>query len=109
MFSEQKTAHQPTMLVSEQCGAIGNFEKLGKDIMMPPHFELCHLRHHTFKTAEEFALKMLRGDSGANKYDFDSIMGVFAGVNEITEEKLKVIEHIANRTFPKYHKNNNRI
>ena len=109
MFSEQKTAHQPTMLVSEQCGAIGNFEKLGKDIMMPPHFELCHLRHHTFKTAEEFALKMLRGDSGANKYDFDFIMGAFAGVNEITEEKLKVIEHIANKTFPKYHKNNNRI
>ena len=65
------------------------------------------MRHHTYKTAEEFALKMLRGDSGVNKYDFDDIMRHFARVNVITEEKLKVIEHIANRTFPKYHKNNN--
>ena len=71
MFQEEKSANQPSSLIKNQCNAIGNIENYGKGIMTPPHFELCHLRHHTFKTAEEFALKMLRGGSEGNKYDFD--------------------------------------
>ena len=48
---------------------------------------------------------MLRGRSNTQKYKYDDIMGFFARVNVITEEKLRVIEHITNTTFPKYHKN----
>ena len=107
MFSEQKSAHFPSKLVTEQCDAAGNLYNLNKNIISPRHYELCYLRHHTFKTAEEFALKMLRGDGVKSQYDFDDIMRHFARINVINEEKLKVIEHIANRTFPKYHKNNN--
>ena len=77
--------------------------------MTPPHFELCHLRHHTYKSAEEFALKLLRGESNTKKYDYDKLMVYYAKVNVVTEEKLKVIEHIVNKTFPKYHKNNNSL
>ena len=109
MFMEEGTAHQPSSRIKTQCSAIGQIENYGKGIMTPPHFELCHLRHHTFKTAEEFALKLLRGESNTKKYDYDKLMVYYAKVNLITEEKLKVIEHIVNKTFPKYHKNNNSL
>ena len=100
MLGEQKSALFPSKLVTEQCDAPGNLYKLNKNMIGIPNYELCHLRHHTYKTVEEFALKMIRGDSASNKYDFDDIMRYFARINVLTEEKLKVIEHIANRTFP---------
>ena len=34
-----------------------------------------------------------------------SYMGHYADNNDLTEEKLNLIEKIINRTFPKYHKN----
>ena len=105
VFQEEKSAHQPSSHIKNQCNAIGNIENYGKGIMTPKHYELCYLRHHTYKTAEEFALKMLRGRSNTQKYKYDDIMGFFARVNVRTEEKLRVIEHITNTTFPKYHKN----
>ena len=107
MFSKEKTAHQPSPLVTEQCGAIGNIEKPGDGIMRPAQFKYCHLRHHTYKTAEEFAIKMLRGSHPNVKYNYNEIMEYFFKVNEVTEEKLKIIENIVNTTFPQYHKNNN--
>ena len=107
MFSQQKSAHFPSKLITKQCDANGNLYDLSKPLKIPTNYGLCHIRHHTFKSAEEFAIKMLRGNGIYRRYDFDDIMRHFARINVITEEKLKVIEHIANRTFPKYHKNNN--
>ena len=98
------TAHQPDEdIVHEQCDALGNIERLGKGILGSPKFDLCRLSHFTFKTSEEFAIKLLRGQFGNTKFDYDSKLKDFTEVNEITEEKIKVIENIINYTFTKFH------
>ena len=100
------TAHQPDEdIVHEQCDALGNIERLGKGILGSPKFDLCRLSHFTFKTSEEFAIKLLRGVFNNIKYDMESKLNDFNSVNPLTEEKIKVIENIVNRTFPKFHKN----
>ena len=69
------------------------------------NFKYGYIRHHRYKTTEEFALKMKRG-YGKVGTNLDIMMEEFSQVNEITAEKLDLIEHIVNLTFPKYHKNN---
>ena len=99
-------AHQPEEdIVKDQCDALGNFERLGKGIMGHPKFDLCRLSHYTFKTAEEFSIKLLRGVQKSTKYNIEGKLHDFNGVNPLTEEKLKVIENIVNRKFPSFHKN----
>ena len=107
MFVEYNSIHQPSPLVTKQCGAIGNEEKPGDGIMLPPQYQYCYLRHYTYKTAEEFAFKMLRGGNPNESYNFDDILGYFFRINQFSEEKLKIIENIVNRTFSQYHKSNN--
>ena len=100
------TMHQPlSETIPEQCDAEGNFEKLGKGILGYPKYKYCHFRHYTFKTAEEFTLKILKGSHQGVKYNIENLVDEFFKLNAFTEEKLRVLERIFNRTFPKFHKN----
>ena len=100
------TNHQPlSETVPDQCDAEGNFERLGKGILGYPKYKYCHFRH-SFKTAEEFAIKLLKGMHQGSKYGLEKMVDEFFRLNTFTEEKLKVFEIIFKTTFPKYHKNN---
>ena len=96
--------HEPNHDIISQCDALGNIERLAPGRMYSPKYKYCYIRHHSFKTAEEFAVKLLRGEHQSGKYNMDLLMDNFFQVNRVTEEKLNLIEHITNRTFPKFHK-----
>ena len=97
--------HQPnTSTVTEQCDALGDFERLKLGYLGYPKFKYGYFRHFTYKTAEEFSLKMIRGNNGREKYNYDKKLEDFFHLNKFSKEKLGVIEEILNRTFPKYHK-----
>ena len=98
--------HQPDQFVKNQCDALGNFETVNHRIKTYHKFKLCYIKHFKYRTAEEFALKMLRGRHKSTKFNFDKYIKIYFETNKFTIEKLKVIEHILNRTFPRYHKNN---
>ena len=101
-----KSMHQPNLnTVSEQCDALGNFERLKFGYLGIPKYKYGYLRHYSYKTAEEFAVKMIRGRHRGTKFNLEEQLNYFFRLNKFTEEKLRVIEHILNRTFPKYHKN----
>ena len=107
LFNDQSAVHQPnSATLPNQCDAIGNFERLGKGIMGSPKFKYGYIRHHRFKTAEEFALKMIRGYI-KDRRKYEIMLGEFANSNNLTEEKLDLIEHIVNRNFTNFHKNKN--
>ncbi len=101
-----RTMHQPVMsTIPNQCDAIGNFETLGLGTLGFPKYKYCYFRHYKYKTAEEFSLKLLRGRHRGIKYKIEYKIDQFFRLNTFTEKKLKVIERILNRTFPKYHGN----
>ena len=101
-----ESIHQPNIkTVSEQCDALGNFERLKFGYLGYPKYKYGYFRHYTYKTAEEFSIKMLRGDHEGIKYNYDKRLDEFFKLNNFAKEKLRVIEHILNRSFPKYHKN----
>ena len=103
MFDD--SIHQPnTSTVTEQCDALGDFERLKLGYLGYPKFKYGYFRHFTYKTAEEFSLKMIRGDNERKKYTYDKKLDDFFHLNKFAKEKLGVIEEILNRTFPKYHK-----
>ena len=107
LFNEIPAIHQPNLdVLPNQCDALGNFERLRVGYMGVPRFKYGHIRHHKYKTAEEFALKMRRG-YGQIGTNWDQMLDDFSKINNLTEEKLDLIEHIVNQTFPKYHKNKN--
>ena len=98
--------HQPNLTnVYDQCDAYGNFERYKPGILGSPKYKYGYFRHFSYKTAEEFSIKMIRGRHKGIKFNYDEFVDYFFKVNQFTEEKLQVIENILNRTFPKYHKN----
>jgi len=106
IFDCLSAVHQPNLdAIYDQCDAVGNFERLRVGYMGVANFKYGYIRHHRYKTTEEFALKLKRG-YGKVGTNLDVMMEEFSKVNEITAEKLDIIEHIVNLTFPKYHKNN---
>ena len=102
------TMHQPKITtVPEQCDALGNFERLDVGYLGIPKYDYGFFRHFIFRTAEEFAVKILRGYHPGEKRSQTLLVDNFFSVNNFTEEKLRIIEHILNKSFPKYHINNN--
>ena len=107
IFNDIPCVHQPNIsAVPNQCDALGNIEILGKGIMGSPKYKYGYIKHYVYKTAEEFALKIRRG-YGKAPTQLDIMIEYFSRINNFSEEKLDLIEHIINKTFPKYHKNNN--
>ena len=92
--------------IPNQCDAIGHFETFGFGKLGIPKYKYCYFRHYKYKTAEEFSLKLLRGRRPGIKYKIERMIDKFFRLNTFTVKKLKVIESILNRTFPKYHGNN---
>ena len=90
--------HQPEDSKIPSCNAVGNFERG----MGQKNHELCYLRHHITKTAEEYAIKVLVGGYQGHKFNKDFYVDAFFNVNNLTKEKLFVLEHILNRTFPNF-------
>ena len=105
IFIKGNSNHQPSEENTTQCDALGNIERLPRGILGRPKFKYCYIRHHKYKTAEEFAIKLLRGRHQSTKFDYETYINEFAKSNKLTEEKLKIFEHILNKTFPKFHKN----
>ena len=101
-----KSPHSPDETIKKQCSAEGHFENPNPWIMTPRRYKYCYIKHFKYRTAEEFALKMLRRRMQSTKFDVDTYLDIYFSINKFTDEKLKVIEHILKRTFPKYHKNN---
>ena len=102
------TMHQPNIItVPEQCDALGNFERLDVGYLGIPKYDYGFFRHFIFRTAEEFAVKILRGYHPGEKRSQTLLVDNFFSVNNFTEEKLRIIKHILNKSFPKYHINNN--
>ena len=94
-----------TETITQQCDAEGNIEKNGKGILTNPKYKYCHIRHYIYKTAEEFAMKILRGRHRKTKFKVEETVDGFFKLNTFTEEKLEVIERILKMKFPKFHKN----
>ena len=94
-----------TETITQQCDAEGNIEKNGKGILTNPKYKYCHIRHYIYKTAEEFAMKILRGRHRKTKFKVEETVNEFFKLNTFTEEKLEVIERILKMKFPKFHKN----
>ena len=107
IFTKKSGHHQPDQLVKAQCDALGNIEPVGNGLMTRPKFKYCYLKHFSLKTAEELALKFVKGSHQNTRIMgyINSLMDRFAKINKLTEEKLNLIENISNITFPKYHKN----
>ena len=66
-------AHEPELsIVSEQCDADGNFEKIPSWIICSPKYKYAWFNHYTYRTAEEFALKLLRDIHKGTKYNYEA-------------------------------------
>ena len=100
------TGHQPNETYTYSCDAAGRYYKLPINILGSPNYKYCYLKHYNMKTAEEFLMKILRGQKGNKPYDYDQKIqkiDKFFSCNKVTEEKLKIFENALNMTFPKYH------
>ena len=109
LFSDIHSLSQPNESITIQCDAIGNIEILGKYRLGRPNYKYCFIKHYTYKTAEEFAVKLLKGLHQGKKYEMERLIDYFSKVNNLTNEKLRLIEIIVNRTFQNFHKNKNQL
>jgi hypothetical protein len=67
--------HSPNQsLITKQCDAEGNIEILSPGSLGSPKFKYGFIRHYSYKTSEEFAIKMMRGSSKSVKYDYNELM-----------------------------------
>ena len=84
-----KSMHQPNLnTVSEQCDALGNFERLKVGYLGVPKYQYGFFRHYIFRTAEEFSIKKIRDIHKGVKFNLEGIVDNFFKVNNFTEEKL---------------------
>ena len=106
VFTKSSGNHQPDSRITAQCDALGNFETVAKGILTSPKYKYCHINHYYYKSTEEFGVKLLKG---MHEYPFDHFLRTYMSYYTrdiiLTEEKLNLIEHIVNTTFPQYHKN----
>ena len=87
------------------CNSIGEKIKNNKVIIRPPIFQESYIKHFRYKSAEEYALKAIRGYPYKSNYN-DFIKSFFTH-NKFSKEKLEIFERILNVTFPEYHNKSN--
>ena len=73
----------------------------------PPLFKSAYLMHYNTKTVEEYVKKIRRGNNRNFAYNVEERIERFFSNNNFTEEKLKIFEKEFNRTFEKFHNQNN--
>ena len=104
VFLPGRTHHQPSQQL-KLCNSLGEPASYFPDCIIPPIFKYAYLKHFNTRTAEEYAKKIKRGHPENNHLDYNERVKLFFGINEFTEEKLKVLETELHATFPEYHKN----
>ena len=106
MWTEGTGPHQPNESFVNMCDAVGNLSNLRHGYLGYPNYKYCYLKHYSMKTAEEYALKLVRGEPKETKYTLKELnekLFRFFKYNKFTKEKLSFFERLLNRTFPKYH------
>jgi len=106
IFYPKTSQHVPSKKLSI-CDSKGNLkdpEYYDPFAISPPIFDYGYLKHFTTKTAEEFCVKMKRGNNRGLKFDFNERVQLFFYHNKFTEEKLKLFENTFNRSFNIFNK-----
>ena len=101
IFYAKASNHVPSKNLSI-CNSKGNLinpEKYNPFEISPPIFDYGYLKHFTTKTAEEYCVKMKRGNPRGQKFDFNERVRLFFYHNKFTNEKLKVFENTFNMSF----------
>ena len=107
MWTENTGPHQPNESFVNMCDAEGEFSNIKHGYLTKPIYSECYLKHYSMKTAEEYALKLVRGEPKENKYNVKELnekLDRFFKYNKFTKKKLAFFENMLNMTFPKYHK-----
>ena len=106
MWSPSTGAHQPNESLVNICNSEGNLDYPGHGILIPPNYKIGYLKHYTMKTAEEYSLKLIRGEPKEKKNSLEEInrrIDRFFKHNKFTKEKLAIFEKKLNITLSKYH------
>lgn len=106
MWTTSTGPHQPNETLINMCDAVGDLANVRHGILGYPNYKYCYLKHYSMKTAEEYALKLFRGEPQEIKYDLKNLndrVDRFFKYNKFNKEKLAFFEKKLNMTFPKYH------
>jgi hypothetical protein len=104
IFYNNTSHHVPSKDLSI-CNSKGNLikqEKYNPFAISPPIFDYGYLKHFTTKTAEEYCVKIKRGNNRGKKFDLKERVNLFFYHNKFTYEKLKVFENTFNMSFKPY-------
>ena len=111
MWTELTGPHQPNESLVNMCDSIGELSNIRHGYLSYPNYKCCYLKHYSMKTAEEYAIKLLRGEPKETKYTLNELnekLFRFFKYNNFSKIKLSFFEKILNRTFPLYHDSKNK-
>ena len=106
MWTENTGPHQPNESLVNMCDSKGKLANVPHGILGHPNYKYCYLKHYSMKTAEEYALKLVRGEPKETKYTLKELndkLERFFKYNKFSNEKLLLFEKKLNMTFPQYH------
>ena len=106
MWTENTGPHQPNESLVNMCDSKGKLANVPHGILGHPYYKYCYLKHYSMKTAEEYALKLVRGELKETKYTLKELndkLERFFKYNKFSKEKLLFFEKKLNMTFPQYH------
>ena len=106
MWTENTGPHQPNESLVNMCDSKGKLANVPHGILGHPNYKYCYLKHYSMKTAEEYALKLVRGELKETKYTLKELndkLERFFKYNKFSKEKLLLFEKKLNMTFPQYH------
>ena len=106
MWTENTGPHQPNESLVNMCDSKGKLANVPHGILGHPNYKYCYLKHYSMKTAEEYALKLVRGEPKETKYTLKELndkLERFFKYNKFSKKKLLFFEKKLNMTFPQYH------
>ena len=99
IFYPNRSNHVPDKHVNI-CDSLGRIiERYNPFFVRPPKFNNGYIKHFSTKTAEEYALKMKRGQNRNLPYNLTNRIEVFFDHNKFSKKKLKYFQKYFNRTF----------
>ncbi len=106
MWTENTGPHQPNESLVNMCDSKGKLANVPHGSLGHPNYKYCYLKHYSMKTAEEYALKLVRGEPKETKYTLKELndkLERFFKYNKFSKKKLLFFEKKLNMTFPQYH------
>ena len=99
IFVDGQSNHVPVegVIICDSMGRL--FDNYDPYAIEPPIFDNGYLKHYSYKTAEEYCDKILKGKPGGIPHDIYERIQLFFDLNKFSEEKLKIFENFFNRTF----------